>query len=197
MPVLSHLWQRFLLTSALLVGFALGAATTIFGASNTTPVNVSWWVFHLNGVPLWTIAVIPLAIFLVTGTLYHWVDGLHQMTEHHRHRRRVNELEAEVASLRGHLDHVLEMPDHSGLPAKGAAKVSLPPAEEASPQPLPIDTSADADMPKLETEPAPRKGGSDKPKRAKLAAAPEPTAEQANGQDAAATALPADSKTEG
>ncbi|HEV2033002.1 MAG TPA: hypothetical protein VGU71_02195 [Candidatus Dormibacteraeota bacterium] len=113
MSDLSHLWQRFLLTSALLVGIAIGATATIFGASNQASVNVSWWVFHLNGVPLWAVAVVPLAVVLVAGTLYHWVDGLHHFTEHMRHRRRVHELEAEVVSLRAHLDQVLEMPDHS------------------------------------------------------------------------------------
>jgi hypothetical protein len=41
------------------------------------------------------------------------MDGLHHFTEHMRHRRRVHELEAEVASLRAHLDQLLEMPDHS------------------------------------------------------------------------------------
>ena len=120
MPDLSHLWQRFMLASALVVGLAIGAAGTIFGYSNVTSVNVHWSVFHLDGIPLWTVAVIPLAVVLIAGTLYHWMDGLHHFSEHMRHRRRVHELEAEVASLRAHLDHVLEMPDHSTsrLPSK-------------------------------------------------------------------------------
>jgi hypothetical protein len=112
-PDLSHLWQRFLLASALVVGLAIGAAATIFGYSNLATVNVHWSVFHIDGIPLWTVAVIPLAIVLLAGTVYHWMDGLHHFSEHMRHRRRVHELEAEVASLRAHLDHVLEMPDHS------------------------------------------------------------------------------------
>ena len=120
MPDLSHLWQRFMLASALVVGLAIGAAGTVFGYSNLTTVNVHWSVFHVDGIPLWTVAVIPLAIVLIAGTLYHWMDGLHHFSEHMRHRRRVHELEAEVASLRAHLDHVLEMPDHSTsrLPSK-------------------------------------------------------------------------------
>ena len=113
MPDLSHLWQRFLLASALVVGLAIGAAGTVFGYSNLTTVDVHWSIFHIDGIPLWTVAVVPLAVVLIAGTLYHWMDGLHHFSEHMRHRRRVHELEAEVASLRAHLDHVLEMPDHS------------------------------------------------------------------------------------
>ncbi|MGH7761259.1 MAG: hypothetical protein ACREOY_07575 [Candidatus Dormibacteraceae bacterium] len=120
MPDLSHLWQRFMLASALVVGLAIGAAGTVFGYSNLTTVDVHWSIFHIDGIPLWTVAVVPLAVVLIAGTLYHWMDGLHHFSEHMRHRRRVHELEAEVASLRAHLDHVLEMPDHSTsrLPSK-------------------------------------------------------------------------------
>jgi hypothetical protein len=127
-PDLSHLWQRFLLASSLVVGLVIGAAATVFGYSNLATVDVRWSVFHINGVPLWTVAVVPLALVLIAGTIYHWMDGLHHFTEHMRHRRRVHELEAEVASLRAHLDQVLEMPDQSTsrLPAKPAMAEPLP-----------------------------------------------------------------------
>ena len=133
MPNLNHLWQRFLLASSLLVGLAVGVAATVFGYSNLASVDVRWSVFHINGIPLWTVAVVPLALTLIAGTLYHWVDSLHHFTEHMRHRRRVHELEAELASLRARLDQVLEMPDHSVtvLPAKRRGAVSLPAADEA------------------------------------------------------------------
>ena len=110
---MNHLWQRFLLASSLIVGLFIGVGTTVFGYSNLASVDVHWSVFHINGIPLWTVAVVPLALVLIAGTLYHWMDGLHHFTEHMRHRRRVHELEAEVASLRAHLDQLLEMPDHS------------------------------------------------------------------------------------
>jgi len=110
---LNHLWQRFLLASSLIVGLFIGVGTTVFGYSNLASVDVHWSVFHINGIPLWTVAVVPLALVLIAGTLYHWMDGLHHFTEHMRHRRRVHELEAELASLRAHLDQLLEMPDHS------------------------------------------------------------------------------------
>jgi len=158
-PNWSHLWQRFLLTSSLLVGLAIGVAATIFGYSNLSTVNVHWSVLHLDGIPLWTVAVVPLALTLIAGTLYHWSNSLHHFSEHMRHRHRVHELEAEVAALRSHLDQVLEMPDHSGA-AKGA-KVSLP---EAMP------------------EPAPQKSSGDRRKRVKLTVAPEPAAVQPNGE---------------
>jgi uncharacterized integral membrane protein len=154
---LNHLWQRFLLASSLIVGIFIGMAVTVFGFNNVTKVDVHWLIFHLNGVPLWTVVVVPLTLFLIAGTLYHWVDGLHHFTEHMRHRRRVHELEAEVASLRAHLDQVLEMPDHSTskLPGrKGASTVSLPAAGEtitdllpAETEPMPAEVSPEGEAP--------------------------------------------------
>jgi hypothetical protein len=160
-PDLSHLWQRFLLASALVVGLLLGAAATVFGYSNLSTVNVRWSVFHIDGIPLWTVAVVPLAIVLVAGTLYHWMDGLHHFTEHMRHRHRVHELEVEVASLRAHLDQVLEMPDQSTsrLPRKSVTVGSLPPVEETSapalPQPEAAAESASVAEPAVVAEPEP------------------------------------------
>jgi hypothetical protein len=156
-PDLSHLWQRFLLASALVVGLLLGAAATVFGYSNLSTVNVRWSIFHIDGIPLWTVAVVPLAIVLVAGTIYHWMDGLHHFTEHMRHRHRVHELEAEVASLRAHLDQVLEMPDQSTsrLPRKSVTVEPLPPIEEtpapALPEPAVVAKAA------VVAEPAPEK----------------------------------------
>lgn len=150
MPDLSHLWQRFLLASALVVGLAIGVVMTVFGYSNLATVNVRWSVFHVDGVPLWTVAIIPLAVVLVAGTVYHWMDGLHHFSEHMRHRHRVHELEAEVAALRSHLDRALDMPDHSTsrLAQKAVtAEAPEPPAEMATPA-LPEPAA------KVETAPA-------------------------------------------
>jgi hypothetical protein len=154
-PDLNHLWQRFLLASSLLVGLAIGAVVTVFGYSNLGSVNVRWSVLHVDGVPLWAVAVVPLALFLIAGTLYHWVDGLHHFTEHMRHRRRVHELEAEVASLRAHLDQVLEMPDHSTskLPAKRAVATALPAADEAMADADPAVDADDANVTPAKPEP--------------------------------------------
>jgi hypothetical protein len=132
---LNHLWQRFLLASSLVVGLAIGVGATVFGYSNLAPVDVHWSVLHLTAVPLWTVAVVPLALVLIAGTLYHWMDGLHHFTEHMRHRRRVHELEAEVATLRVHLDQMLEMPDHSTskLPDRIVTTAALPAAGNGTP----------------------------------------------------------------
>ena len=127
MPDLSHLWQRFLLAIALLFGLALGVAATVFGYSNTAPVALGFSIFHVGAVPLWTVALVPLALVLVAGTLFHWLNGLHHFTEHMRHRRRVHELEAEVTSLKAHLDQLLEMPDHTVAKAPVAATVAVEP----------------------------------------------------------------------
>jgi cytochrome bd-type quinol oxidase subunit 2 len=132
---LTHLWQRFLLASSLVVGLLIGVALTVFGYGNRTAVDVHWSVFHVDGVPLWMVAIVPLAIVLVAGTVYHWMDGLHHFTEHMRHRHRVHELEAEVASLRAHLDQVLDMPDHSTtkLPPRSATVEPVPVLASAAP----------------------------------------------------------------
>jgi hypothetical protein len=180
---LNHLWQRFLLTSSLLIGLAIGVAATVFGYSNLGSVDVHWSVFHINGVPLWTVTVVPLALALIAGTLYHWMDGLHHFTEHMRHRRRVHELEAEVASLRAHLDQVLEMPDHSGKAVKAPARVSLPEADEMAPELAPLEEpAAVAALPEPQAQ---GRSGGDRKKRAKLTIASEPRVEQANGEVAA------------
>ena len=153
---MSHLWQRFLLASALVFGLFIGVVATVFGYSNTGTVDVRWSIFHIDGVPLWTVALVPLTIVLAAGTLYHWFNGLHHFTEHMRHRRRVHELEAEVATLRDHLDHVLEMPDQSSsrLPGKHVTA-------EASPEPIPAvsEPSAPITAPPALPEAAPHHDG--------------------------------------
>jgi len=187
-PNLNHLWQRFLLASSLLVGLAIGVAATVFGYSNLTTVDVHWSVFHIDAVPLWTLVVVPLSLVLIAGTLYHWMNGLHHFTEHMRHRRRVHELEAEVASLRAHLDQVLEMPDHAALPARIAAKASLPePAEEAQ---EPTEPAVEAPP---DSAAAPVKIGGDRKKRARLTVAPEVDAAKANGEKVPEAAEPSES----
>jgi uncharacterized membrane protein len=175
-PNLNHLWQRFLLASSLLIGLAIGVAATVFGYSNLTTVNVNWSVIHIDGVPLWTVAVVPVALTLIAGTLYHWTNSLHHFTEHMRHRHRVHELEAELASLHAHLDHVLEMPDHSALPA-------LRQSEGEAMEPSPVADAPAEVASQAEPEPAPSMSGSVRTKRVKLAIAPELAVAEANGKD--------------
>jgi hypothetical protein len=194
-PNWSHLWQRFLLTSSLLVGLAVGVAATIFGYSNLASVDVHWSVLHIDGIPLWTVAVVPLALTLIAGTLYHWMDGLHHFTEHMRHRHRVHELEAELASLRSHLDQVLEMPDHAGLAAKGGSRVLLQePVEDMNDvAPLePVTPEAPA-LPEPTPEPPARKSGGERRKRIPLTVAPEPASLAPNGEQANQAEAPAES----
>jgi hypothetical protein len=184
-PDLSHLWQRFLLASSLVVGVAIGVAVTVFGYSNLATVNLRWSIFHIDGVPLWTVAVVPLALFLIAGTIYHWMDGLHHFTEHMRHRRLVHELEVEVASLRAHLDQVLEMPDQSTsrLPAKHIVADSQPEEDVAELEPAEI-----AALPEpAAAETVPPNGSARKSrKRASLAPADEPVAVTAAPAETAA-----------
>ncbi len=132
MPDLSHLWQRFLLASTLVFGLALGVGATVFAYSNTASVNLGWSVFHLNRVPLWTVALVPIALILVVGTLFHWFNSLHHFTEHMRHRHRVHDLEVELASTRKHLDELLQMPGQSAEAAIEPAQALPEPAATAS-----------------------------------------------------------------
>ena len=154
---MSHLWQRFLMASALLVGLAIGVGATVFGYSNLATVDVHWSVWHLDGVPLWAVAIVPIALILAAGTLYHWIDGLHHFSEHMRHRHRVRELEAEVTRLREHLDHVLEMPRGDvtatpAIPPGDGDKAALPPAGGSDLADL--DKEMDAAEPAADPEPA-------------------------------------------
>ncbi|TMB44720.1 MAG: hypothetical protein E6J53_07075 [Chloroflexi bacterium] len=139
------MWQRLLLSSALVFGLLLGVAATVFGYSNRTSVDVGWSVFHLYGVPLWTVAVVPVAIVLVCGTVYHWYRSLYHFTEHMRHRRRVHELEAELVELRGQLDHLLEMSPQA-TPAKQA---TLEPDVVPATVPAPADPAGSNGSDKL------------------------------------------------
>src|SRR5207248_7242584 len=157
MSNLSQLWQRFLLASSLLVGLAIGVATTVFGYSNLGTVDVHWSVLRLTGVPLWTVAVIPVALILIAGTVYHWIDGLHHFTEHMRHRHRVHELESEVTRLKAHLDQVLEMP--RGEMVSPAIEVRQ---AEVAALPAPTEPEHDAE-PEATAKPAPRRGSARPP----------------------------------
>jgi hypothetical protein len=146
-PDLSHLWQRFVLAAALVLGLALGVAATVFGYSNTNTVSVGFSIYRLEAVPLWTVAIVPLVLFLAAGTLYHWWNSLHHFTEHMRHRRRVKELEAEVTSLKARLDSLLEMPDQATTApaAMTAPIVETIPVEAVEPtlepEPLPAEAA--------------------------------------------------------
>jgi hypothetical protein len=135
-PALSHLWQRFVLASALIFGLLLGAGATVFGYSNTASVSIGWSVFRIERVPLWTVAIVPIVVVLVAGTLYHWYNSFHHFTQHMRHRHRVHELEAELATVRAHLDQLLEMPDASGarLPKTVAVESTPDPVAPALPE---------------------------------------------------------------
>ncbi len=170
MPDLSHLWQRFVLAAALLFGLALGVGATVFAYSNTAQVTVGWSVFHLGRVPLWTVVLVPIALVLVAGTVFHWLNSLHHFTEHMRHRHRVRELEAELTSVKSRLDALLEMPDHTD---------EAKPKPVAQPEPEPAAASSEAvasngeDKTTKKTEPV--AVASDSAKESK--ATSEPTAE--------------------
>lgn len=153
MPDLTHLWQRFLLAMAMLAGLAIGVGATVFGYSNLNTIDLHWSVVNLPNVPVWAAVLVPVILLLIAGTVFHWLDGLHHFNQHMHHRRRVHELEAEVARLKAHLDQVLEMP-------KGEATKAAAPAA-----PAPDLAAIDAEMPTPAETPAARPA---KTKRARL-----------------------------
>jgi hypothetical protein len=161
-------------------------------------VNVRWSIFQIDGVPLWTVTIVPLALFLIAGTIYHWMDGLHHFTEHMRHRRLVHELEAEVASLRAHLDQVLEMPDQSTsrLPAKRSVADSQ--TEEDVVEPEPAEIAALPEPAAAKAAPSngsPTEAGRRSRKRARLASADQPIAVSVPAETAANGAAAATEET--
>ena len=187
MPDLSHLWQRFVLASTLVFGLAVGVAATIFGYSNTDTVTVGFALWHVTGVPLWSVALVPLGVALVVGTLYHWWNGLHHFSEHMKHRRRVRDLESEVSSLKEHLDHVLEMPDQGSTPKPAPPAVEPEPVEIEA---VAVDTTAEpAESAPAATGSGNGVGRASSRKRVSLkpAAEPEPAAAATNGEHNAAT----------
>ena len=182
MPDLSHLWQRFVLALALVFGLALGVGATVFGYSNTAPVDLGWSVFHVHGIPLWAVVLVPLGIVLIAGTLFHWFNSLHHFSEHMRHRRRVHELEAEVTSLRKHLDELLQMPGH----AESTVAAAEPKTEtETASEPAPLAAAL--------PEPVASNGEDRSMKRSRKRVSlttdsePEPVAVATNGSSGAAT----------
>ena len=186
MPDLSHLWQRFLIASALIFGLLIGVAGTVFGYSNTATVTVGWSVYRIHAIPLWTVAIAPVVVVLVAGTLYHWWNGLHHFTEHMRHRRRVHVLEAELTTLRAQLDQLLEMPEHTS--SRGTARPA--PIEAAPELAEPAKTTA-AETPALPEAPAsngvdktPKKNGSRKRVSIITASEPEPATVVTEGEKA-------------
>src|SRR6266851_5685845 len=51
-PNLSHIWQRFLLTSSFFAGLPIGILAAVFGYSNLQSVDIHLGTLHLGGVPL-------------------------------------------------------------------------------------------------------------------------------------------------
>ncbi|HZQ49514.1 MAG TPA: hypothetical protein VFB69_04315 [Candidatus Dormibacteraeota bacterium] len=209
---MSHLWQRFLLACALVVGLAVGVGATVFGYSNLETVDLHWSVLRLDGVPLWAVAIVPVALVIVAGTVYHWIDGLHHFSEHMRHRHRVRDLEAEITRLREHLDHVLEMPrgdmktpqpaiaegieespaatDTPSLPPAAGADTASELAPELEPEQEPVAAAADETPAVADAEPE-KKSSSDRRKRSRIIMETEPAPAQTNGAEAEQEAEPA------
>ena len=99
-------------------GFLTAGLIAVFLFFNSGAVTIRFWRWSFSDVNLGLVALVPLALGVATGYLYHLPARLHHVSEHMRHRRRVHELEKELKELRKGMDHVLEMPgDQQAVPA--------------------------------------------------------------------------------
>ena len=155
MPGLTHFWQRFVFATALVFGLLVGVAATIFAYSNTAPVTVGFAVLHAGGVPLWAVVLAPLILVLAAALLFHWWNNLRHLREQMRHQHRVHELETELATLKAHLDQLLEMPGREE--AKAAAKPAVVEPLQVEKKPDPPSAASSSSLPPDGEEPAAQK----------------------------------------
>jgi hypothetical protein len=106
------------------LGVAAGVAVFAFVYSNTGSQNLDWLGVRFNGVPVWSVGVVPLVIGLVLGYLYHFPARWYHYKEHMRYKAMAAELERENEELR----------QRAQLPPSGAATPPEPgPPEEVHP----------------------------------------------------------------
>lgn len=124
-------WHRLQNAAIFVAGGIFFSAILAFAAGNDTQIEIHWLAWNRR-LPLWEVAMFPLAAGLVLGYVYQLPARLHSMGEWFHHRQRVQELEHELRELRQSLDHVLQMPE-TDRPAK-LAKIehkALPQATES------------------------------------------------------------------
>jgi hypothetical protein len=120
---MSQLMQRSLRLGAFASGLLVGAASVVFAYSNHGAVTLSWWRLHYGGVPLWTVALVPLLVGVAVGYLYHLPARMYHVHEHMRHRHLVHAQEKELKHLRHSLDQMVGPPMEDDVPAHGTAEV--------------------------------------------------------------------------
>jgi uncharacterized integral membrane protein len=152
------MWHRALRMAAFWAGFATCALIALFLYFNNVSVTLHYWRWEFQHVNLGLVALVPLVVGVTAGYLYHMPARMHHLGEHMRHRRRVHELEKELADLRKGMDNLLEMPQGAKTPQTKALPVPALEApknggpEETRSQPEAI-AEIDAAM-KLPDEPA-------------------------------------------
>ena len=115
--------HRFLRLTAFLAGVLTGAGTIVFAYSNANLTQLYWWHFRFDGVPYWTVAVVPLLGGVLIGYLYHLPARMHHFGEHMRHRHLVHEQEKELRHLRAAVDELVAAPRDELAPAQASAEV--------------------------------------------------------------------------
>jgi len=82
------------------LGVVAGAAVFAFIYSNTGSQNLDWLGLRFNGVPVWSVGVVPLAIGLILGYLYHFPARWYHYKEHVHYKEQAAQLEFENRQLR-------------------------------------------------------------------------------------------------
>jgi hypothetical protein len=114
--------ERVIRLIAFVVGVAAGAAVFAFIYSNPGSQNLDWLGLRFNGVPVWSVGVVPLLIGLALGYLYHFPARWHHYKEHTRYASVAGRLAAENKKLRE---------ERTAIPPDAAPEApALPPPSE-------------------------------------------------------------------
>jgi uncharacterized integral membrane protein len=82
-----------------LIFAALIILASIFGAQNTQGVNLSFFNYVLDGVPLWLVGVIPLVVGLIIGFLMGVPTRIRHAFTHRRLSGQIEERDRTVGKL--------------------------------------------------------------------------------------------------
>lgn len=178
---------RFLIA---VVFFAFGYAVAQFANGNREMISISITPYSFQ-VPVYLLALVPLAAGLLLGWLYTIPARTHEFADHWRSWKAVRRMEKENKELRRSLDKVLDLPEDgvvaAQLEGKKREKLADLPALEAPLEAEPVivhevKDTGESRRPsrgssKKAAKPASRPR---KPERAKLVAAARPV--KANGR---------------
>ncbi len=117
--------HRFLNLSRFAIGILVGMIVMALYFDNRAGIVLHLGPIPSLSVPLWSVALVPLAVGLAAGYLYQLPARMHHVAEHYRHRQRVHELEKELRELHKSFDQVVAMPGDERETPAGARLVPV------------------------------------------------------------------------